>query len=42
MDNKNQFPAESGENKSKKFWKGFGIGALAVFLALFTVLVINL
>lgn len=33
---------ETSENKSKNFWRNFGIGALSVFLAVLTVLVINL
>ena len=31
----------TGESKKKKFWKGVGIGALSLFLALLTMLVIN-
>lgn len=33
---------DSSERKSKRIWKNIGIGALAVLLALFTVIVINL
>lgn len=33
---------ESAESKSKKIWKRIGIGALALLLAVFTVIVINL
>ncbi len=43
MDNNKITPAEqSAEAKNKRFWKNFGIIALAVGLAIFTVIVINL
>ena len=32
----------TGESKKKKFWKCVGIGALSFFLALLTILVINI
>ncbi len=32
----------TNDNKSKKFWKEFGIVALSLALAIFSVLVINL
>lgn len=36
-------PATSSEgSKSKKFFKNLGMGALALFLAILTVLVINI
>lgn len=34
--------AATGVSKKKKFWTGVGIGALSFFLALLTILVINL
>lgn len=33
---------DSAESRSKKIWKNIGMGALAVLLAVFTVIVINL
>ena len=43
MDNK-EFRAnyESNENKAKTVWRNIGIGVLAVFVAVLTVLVIHL
>ena len=43
MENK-EFRAnyESSENKNKTVWRNIGIGALSVFMALLTVLVINI
>ena len=38
--NGNQF--ESGESKAKAVWRNIGIGALALFIAVLTVVVINL
>lgn len=38
--NGNQF--ESGENKAKTVWRNIGIGALALFVAVLTVVVINI
>ena len=32
----------TGESKKKKFWKGVGIGVLSFFLAILTILVINI
>lgn len=44
MDNKdyrnNQY--ETSENKVKTIWRNIGIGVLAVFVAILTVVVINL
>ncbi len=44
MDNKDyrseQF--ETNENKAKTVWRNIGIGALSVFVAVLTVVVINL
>ena len=34
--------AENGEKKSKAFWKHFGLITVALFLALLTVIIINL
>ena len=45
MDNKNfqvDYRSENNESKAKKFWKFLGIGALSLFAALLTVVVINL
>ena len=33
---------ESNDNKAKNVWRNIGIGALALFIALLTVVVINL
>ena len=33
---------DTGESKAKAIWRNIGIGALAVFVALLTVVVINL
>ena len=44
MDNKdyrsNQY--ETSESKAKAIWRNIGIGALAVFVAVLTVIVINI
>ena len=37
---KNQY--ETGENKSKNVWRAVGIGCLALFVAVLTVVVINI
>ena len=37
---KNQYDA--GENKTKSVWRAIGIGCIAVFVAILTVVVINL
>lgn len=43
MENKtNQPTPETYESKAKKVWKGIGIGALSVALAVFTVIVLNI
>ena len=36
----NQF--ENNEGKGKKFWCNFGVGCLALFVAVLTIVVINL
>ena len=33
---------ENNEKGSKAFWKGFGVFALSLFLAVLTVIIINL
>ncbi len=43
MDDKNiRNQYDSGENKTKRVWRDIGVGVLAFFLALLTVVVINI
>ena len=44
MDNKDYSTVryETNENKAKVIWRNIGIGVLAVFVAVLTVVVINL
>lgn len=42
MDNKLTPAEQSAESKSKRVWKSVGMVALAIGLAIFTVIVINL
>lgn len=42
MDNKDYRGFEPVENKTKTVWRNIGIGALSVFVAVLTVVVINL
>ncbi len=42
MDKGVKIKTEGSENKTKTFWKYVGYGAIGIFLALITVIVINI